>query len=502
MNVILVVDIGTSSMRGVLYDADGQLCHIIQVAHGPEFLENGHVEQDPRQFADGLFRISTEAALWAESNGAEIGAISVTSQRSSIIPVDAEGNALHPAIMWQDRRSQEICTELAPHADLAYERTGVRINPVFAAPKTAWLKRHRRDLYDRAHKILVIPDYVVFLMTGLFVTDYTYGSRTALMNIREQRWDDDMLRLFDIDREKLCTLVPQGTVLGRTTKAFAAKTGMRSGVPVVSAGGDQQCGALGAGVIDSGSVQVTTGTGSFIIASTDAPHLDDRKRMICNVSAVRGKYILESSILTSSTVYNWFHAQFYGTGAERPSIADSADREAAASPIGSNGVLLLPHFQGRGSPDWNGAAKGLFFNLTLGTKRGDMARAILEGIAAEVAGNLEIMRDAMGCITRVTASGGMTKCALFNHIQADTYGHAVHLPANRETTSLGAWISAAVAIGWFKDCRAAYDRAVEGTEATVFVPDMENHEIHERLNDRRARLYECIRAGGMYELFQ
>lgn len=500
MGIILVLDIGTSSMRGVLYTELGKVVNTCQILYSPEFLPDHRVEQEPACWEDALIRITAQAVQWSAARGLPIDAVSVTSQRSSAIPVDRDGVPLRKAIMWQDRRTYDLCRELEPYAEEVYSRTGSRINPVFTAPKLAWLKRHEPAVYDKAYKILVIPDYVLFLMTGQFMTDYTYGSRTSLMNISTLEWDDELLALFQIHRDKLCELVPQGSITAYTSEAFRQKTGLRSGTPVVSAGGDQQCGALGSGVIDNGSIQITSGTGSFLLASSNRLVLDREMRTICNVSAVKGKYVLESSILTASTVCNWFARSFYPQEDEHTSLEKMLE-EACQSAPGSNGVLTLPHFQGRGSPDWNPLAKGLFFNIDLGTTRGDLARSVLEGIVLEIAENLDIMGDQTGGIHSVIIAGGLTKSPLYNQIQADVYNRMVTLPANRETTSLGAWISAALALELYPSLHQALKSAANETEPTYYQPDAQHAAVYEKLKSGRMALYHSLKDSRIYHIY-
>lgn len=337
MSCILVIDIGTSSMRGVLYNEQGKRLNKIQIRYSPEFLADNRVEQDPLIFRRALQEITSEAVKWSEQEGLVIEAVSVTSQRSSIIPVDHAGNAIRNAIMWQDKRAFGICEELDAHSEFVYKLSGSRINPVFAAPKITWLRRNEPEIYNQADKIVVIPDYLIYQMTNRYVTDYTYGSRTSLMNIKTMQWDDELLERFEVDKDKLCELVLQGSIVGYTSEAFKQSTGLPSGTPVISAGGDQQCAALGSGVIENGAFQVTTGTGSFILASSARLHLDPQMRMICNVSAVQGQYVLESSILTTATVCNWFSANFYDD-LDASSALERMLEDAAASPEGSNGI--------------------------------------------------------------------------------------------------------------------------------------------------------------------
>ena len=501
MGNVLVIDIGTSSMKGVLYDRFGKIQQMFQVQYSPEYLPSDRVEQDPRDWKNALIDITSEAVKWSQEYGITIEGVSVTSQRTSIIPVDKEGIPLRKAIMWQDKRTYEICKELEPFSEYVYKRTGSKINPVFTAPKITWLKTHEPKIYHKSYKIIVIPDYVIFLMTGKFVTDYTYGSRTSLMNIQSLEWDEELLTLFKVDKEKLGDLVPQGSIVGHSTEAFCKLTGLPVGTPVISAGGDQQCAALGAGVVENGSIQATTGTGSFIIASSDTLQLDPQMRTICNVAAVQNKYVLESSILTTATVSNWFSENFYMESKEQSSFEKMLE-DASRSSVGSNNLITFPHFQGRGSPDWNPLAKGLFFNVTLASTRGDFARSILESIALEVSENLDVMIDLLGSITSMSVAGGLTKSPLFNQIQADVYNQQISLPANQETTSLGAWVSAALALGIYSSHEAALKQAEQGTAKTKYYPNKDNIAVYNKLKINRAALYVSLKENEIYEMFR
>jgi len=485
-------------MRGSLFDEHGEAQTTSQASYCPCYLGDGLVEQNPETWAAALFAVTREIVQWSERSNASIDAVSVTAQRSSAIPVDQNGVPLYNAIMWQDLRSSQICNSMQAHTAAVYEKTGLRISPVFAAPKFSWFQQQEPCIYRNAYKLLVIPDYLIFLMTGKFVTDFTYGSRTLLMDLHSLEWDDDLLKLFKLDKEKLCCLKRQGSVIGHTTESFKSRTGIRIGTPVVTAGGDQQCAALGAGVMKNGSVQVTTGTGSFVIASSDELKLDPEMRVLCNVSAIPGKFILEASILTTSALYSWIANTLYGEGAGKSEIFHRLEEEANSSPVGSNGVITLPYFQGRGSSDWNTLAKGSFSNITLATTRGDLARSVLEGIAAEIAENVDLLVEHRGEIDTVLVAGGLTNLPLFNQIQADMYNRSILLPSNKETTSLGAWVSAAVALGIHTTYASAWEVATKGSSAMTYSPIEKNVEIYQRLKADKEHLYKVLESAGVY----
>ncbi len=367
--------------------------------------------------------------------------ISLTSQRSSVIPVDAAGQPLQSAIMWQDMRTEAMCRELSAHENEVYGICGMRITPVMSAVKMRWLKEHSPGIFHRTWKMAGIHDFVLHLLTGRFLTDPSLASRTNLLNLVRLDWDPDLMGFFGIPRSMLCDMVPTGCVAGDLLPTLAARAGLRAGLPVITAGGDQQCAALGLGLIAPGGIIANTGTGSYLLAFSDHPVFDKEMRVFCNASALPGSYVVEASLPASGVIYRWFGDTFYPVPAGARGDFSSMNAEAETSPLGSNGLLFLPHFKGSVSPRFNPNARGTFHNLGLGTTRGDMSRAILEGIVAEMADNLELLERLTGKVEWVNASGGLTKFSLFNRIQADMYGRKLRLAAHCEATARGAWIS-------------------------------------------------------------
>lgn len=492
MKGIITVDIGTTSMRAILYDADARIVHLDQRQNLPEFCSDGRVEQDPAAWRALLPDVLGGCATAAKARGLEPACIAMTAQRSSVIPIDAEGMPLHPAIMWQDGRTAGLARAMEAHDRFVYERTGLRISPVFSALKMTWLRRNRPDIWDRTHKLLGVQDWALYLLTGRCVTDATFGSRTNLLNLERRSWDPDLLSLFEVEPRMLCELVAPGSVVGGLTPAMAAATGLTGGLPVVSAGGDQQCAALGLGLFSSERAVSNTGTGSYLIGHADRPVLDRDMRLACNVSAVPGAYIVEAAVLTSGTIYRWFQEALAG-GQDFGALNAEAER----IPPGSNGLLLLPHFKGRGAPSWDPEAKGVFFGLTLSTSRGEMARAILEGIAIEMKESLALVEALCGMVHSVSVSGGLTKSALFNQIQSDVFERPIVRFQNNEATSLGAWIAGAVATGLQASYPRAFAHATEGGSVLTYRPDPENHGPYERQRRRSRALYQALATPGL-----
>ncbi|MDY3250787.1 MAG: FGGY-family carbohydrate kinase [Candidatus Choladocola sp.] len=482
---IVVIDVGTSSMRGILYTEKAEILHVHQITYEVQYLSQNRAEQDPDDWKKALFEIGAAMAVYAEEKGITIDALSLTSQRSSVIPVDREGKPLRSAIMWLDKRNAAICESLKPAEGEIARRTGARINAVFSGSKMTWIHRNEPEIYNRAYRILTIADYLSWLMTGEYKTDHTYGSRSSLMNIRTRQWDDELLNMYEVDREKLCELISPGDILGYTSQSFSEATGLPTGIPMISAGGDQQCAALGMGVISKGDMELTTGTGAFLIAYTDCVPENLGSEVICGAHAVRGKYVLESSMLSCSSLYDWFRTQFYPNSEKYKEI----NHEVEESPAGAGGCIALPYFQGRGTPDWNSSATGSFLNLTLNTRRCDMARAVLESIACEAKSNIEVLEQYAGTARQLYISGGLTNFGVFNQMQADVYQKQLIRSENPEQTSLGGLISALVSLGACEDYQSALAQVKEQEKTVSYEPDPERREIYENKCSIMQQLY-------------
>ncbi len=499
MTYLITLDVGTSSTRAFIYDTGGNVHFTSTYTYTSIYTPPSQVEQDPADWRKAAIFTLKEAARYAQSKGLAITAIAVTSQRASVIPVDARGNPLHNALMWQDKRTTQLCQEFTEKISPAeiYKRTGLRANPYFSLPKMLWFKVKTPDVYRKTAKFLGVQDYVVYLLTGKFITDWSQAARTMLMNIKTFEWDREILDVSGLDRRLLCELSPPGTIAGTLTADFSRLVGLKEGTPVIISGGDQQNAAIALNVLKPGIAETNTGTGSFVIAYSDRPVFDEENRVLCSASAIPGKWIIEAGIFNTGSIYRWFRDQFFNG---QHTSYQVLNEEAAQSPVGANGVLLLPHFEGSAAPFWNPYAKGLFFNLSLGTKRGDLIRAILEGIALEIAENISLIEKIAGKIDLVSVAGGMTRSDLFNTIQANAFGKTVISYPNSEATSIGATISAAVSLGVYNSYEEAFSRMVKDGPKK-YEPNPEDREKYEQIKARRHRLYNALAQGGVYEEF-
>lgn len=493
---ILVIDTGSSSMRGVLFSETMQPLHTEQVEYYMREEPDGTCEMDPQVFSRALSAVCTSAARYARENGQSVDAISLTSQRSSVLALDAGGTPLGSILMWHDRRSAADCAQLTKQCGERFRAIcGQALTPVLSAPKMALLRRLDPEQFSRAHRLAGIHDYLTACLTGEAVTDWTLASRTGLFDLRSRSWSDELLAVFGIPREKLCRLVPPGSVVGTVTAAFGKETGLPSKIPVVSAGGDQQCSVLGQGILRPGQIGVTVGTGAYACLLCEEP---SRARSVnCSAAAVPGGYLAEAGAPAAGVVYRWFRNTFF------PESGNSYDEvnRAAAKASGAD-VILLPCFSGLLRPMPEPEARGCFWNLSPDTTRGQMARAVLEGIAAETCDCVELLRDsAQGACGKVRLTGGLARLPLFAQLCADMLGCEIGVPAACETTAAGAWISAAAALGLFASQKEAAER-LTGCGETCYRPDPENGKRCARLRAAQRLLEQSIPSGQLAALLR
>lgn len=481
----LIIDVGTSSMRGILFSEKGKALHMEQIKYSVSVKEHGWVEQNPHVLLNGLVNIVKRVVEFAAENQIKIQALALTAQRSSVIPIDREGNALCHAQMWQDKRTVPICRELENYNKEIFHYSGSRVNPVFSGPKMAWLRKHEPEIYKKAWKLVVIPDYLMFHMTGNLYTDYTYGSRSLLMNLETYMWEPVLLERFGIEEEKLCELKPPGSIMGYITAPFSECTGLEEGIPVISSGGDQQCGMLGQGVTKPGEVSLTLGTGGFLLTpcTTIPEHLS--WDVVCNASSDAGTYILESNILTCTSAMEWFKNNFY---CEEKNFYSRLNEILREIPAGAHGCKALPYLQGRSTPDWNSSATGMFFNLTLGTTREDMLKALLESICMEISNNIRSFEKYVP-VKSIYINGGLSRSEEFNQMQAEIYGKTIIRTGQTESTAVGALMIAARTMGCYDDLDKAFAEIQRGAGEGTYESHPEIHNKYIKMQEDMNWMY-------------
>lgn len=479
--VVLVIDTGSSSMRGILFDYSGSICFIHQTKYTMTVGADNSATMDASIFTDCLKEICLEAAREIQQKNYNLRGISLDSQRSSVLAVDNQIRPLHPILMWYDKRCADICCSFPKETlNTIYNRCGMRLTPVSSAPKMLWMKQNLPRIYASAYKLIGIHDYLLYTITGKLVTDAACACRTALMDIRTFDWSDELLAIFEIDRKKLCPIVSSGTIIGSVSAAFSAETGLPP-VPVVSSGGDQQCCLAGQGLLENGTISINSGSASYLAIPVTAPIGDPNAEV--NLSAFHGDtpWVLEAANMGSGTLYQWFNRNFYHGGADDKDTT-LINQEVSAQPPGCDGLICFADFAGRGCPDTNPHARGLFTNIGLQHTRGSFARAILEGICFDICRCIRYIEELGIPIRQIQSTGGLTKFSVFNQILADMSGKEVSVRSNPEATATGAFFIACDAL------QIPISSAFGMPTCKHYFPNPEVHDIYKSVAKLRIKL--------------
>ena len=503
--VLAVLDVGTTGCKTSLFDEEGNMENTSSREYDNVYLSPTRVEQNPEVWVESLL-VTMRDCLKKSSEAEKIRAVIVTSQRATVIPVDRKGKPLRNAILWLDKRGLKECEFIRSRIDerTIYRKTGLRVDPYFSAPKILWIKNNQPSIYDNTSKFLTVHDYIIYNLTGEIATDQTQASRTMLFNIDDRRWDDEIFEELEIDRDKVPETVVTGTEVGELKREICEKTGFPQGIPVLAGGGDQQSAAIGLGVIREDRVGVTTGGGSFVVTHSDRSLRDKEMRVLCSVSAMPDKWILEAGIFTAGSIYKWFKDEVGKIETVLSKVFDMRpyeilDMEVRIDwPRRPSGLILLPHFAGSAAPYWNPLAKGVIFNLTLHTTRRDLIKAVLEAICLEIKKNMRIFEEVSGKLIReVYVGGGASKSDLFNQIQADVYGKPVMKTSNIETASLGAAMIGWTKLGAYRDLNDCVSKVVR-IDSKVD-PDYDLTKRYEAIMEVSEELYHALQERGLYK---
>jgi glycerol kinase len=451
---ILALDQGTTSSRALLFDEAANIRAIAQREFEQIFPQPGWVEHNPEEIAASQIGVALEAISKAEIAPRDVAAIGITNQRETTIVWDrATGKAIYNAIVWQDRRTADVCEHLrrAGHGSLIQQRTGLLIDAYFSATKILWILNHvagaRELAKNGALAFGTIDSWLLWKLSGgkVHVTDASNASRTMLFNIHTGKWDEELLHIFGVP----ASMMPE---VRSSSEMFAeAVVPELKGIPIAGIAGDQQSALFGQQCIRPGLTKNTYGTGCFMLQNTGTRPVPSSNRLVTTVAwKMRGvtEYALEGSVFVGGAVVQWLRD---GLGV----IRSSGEVEALAQSVPDNGgVYFVPAFVGLGAPHWDSYARGSVFGLTRGTTAGHLARASLESIAYQVADLLDAMqRDTGNSVEELRVDGGASANDCLMQFQADVLGAPVIRPAVTETTALGAAYLAGLGCGLWKSCK-------------------------------------------------
>lgn len=477
---LLSLDQGTTSCRAIVFDQNGQMISSAQRPLTQYYPHPGWVEHDADEILRLQIEVARDAVADVDPDQAEIAGIGLTNQRETLVLWEREtGRPVHPAIVWQCRRTAAICQRLAADENLVKqirERTGLLPDAYFTATKLMWIFEHFPDLKQQAEagQLLAgtVDSWLIWHLSGrrCHVTDASNAARTMMFNIHTGEWDDDLLASFGIPRKILADIVPSSGVMATLDPAI-----IPGDLPIAGLAGDQQAALFGQNCFEPGMTKNTYGTGCFILMYTGKQPVDSQHGLLTTVAWDLGEgleYALEGSVFNAGSAIQWLRDNLgmIETASECDRLAEKVDD--------SGGVTFVPAFTGLGAPYWDMEARAMLCGLTRGSSREHVARAVLESIAHQSLDVLDCMVQDSGCsIPLLRVDGGASVSRVMMQFQSDISQLVVDRPVITETTAFGAACLAGLALGVWPDLEAV--SAIRQTDQ-VFEPKMENQDRIER----------------------
>lgn len=458
--IIAAYDFGTTGCKASLFQETGDLIATSYHEYPTYFPKEGWIEQEPEDWKKAMSGTTQEILKKSNIKPTDIACMAFSGHMMGCIPVDKKGTPLTKrAMLWADNRGRPQAKRILESVgwERFYTETGGGLDvSLYPAAKIPWIKENQPEIYRRASKFIGTKDLICAWLTGNVATDYSEASDIGLLHLKGRCWHEEFLRTFGISADKMPAVLPSIAVVGRLTSQIARTLGLVEGIPVVLGGGDVACGSAGAGAVREGVPYMCIGSAAWISVATKDPiiHLSERPMSICHV--VPDFYTSQIIMYSAGIAYKWIRDEIFTDFPKKDKAASFAylDKLAGSSKAGSGGLLFLPYMRPGGAPHYDMNARGAFLGLMLTTKKADLARSVLEGVAF----NLRLM---IRCIEEkqsfnsIRIIGGGAKSTLWRQIFADILKKDIcSLSARQEANTLGAALVGGVGIGLFDDFSA------------------------------------------------
>jgi sugar (pentulose or hexulose) kinase len=497
MTLLLSIDVGTTSVKAGVYNAEGKCLGLSRQDYQLSTPAVDQVEMDAEAYWAAASAAVSEAIKADGISPQEIAGIGVSSQGETLIAVDRSGIPLCPALVWLDKRAKAEAQRLQEELGAGlYAHTGIpEVNPAWTACKIAWIKNHQPDIYGRAFKFLLVQDFIVHKLTGHFVTEGSISCTTMLYDIVAHHWWPDSLSAVGLESSKLAEISRPGEIGGPLLPRAAEVLGLPSGIPVILGGMDQAVGAIGAGNIVPEMVSETTGGALAIQVTLSEPDLDPTGMVPVYLHSVPDKYLFVPVCETGGMALQWFRDVFCAEEIEQAqregkSPYDLITGLAEGVQPGAEGLIMLPHLVGAFSPEYNPQARGTFVGFTLYHRKPHFVRAVLEAVAYMLRRNLDLIRRSGMVIKEIRSTGGGAASRLWRQIKSDVCQLPVVTLVDHDTALLGDAVLTAIAVGLYKSPEQAVQTMV--SIADKLLPSAENTAIYEYAYQRYCQLNELL----------
>ena len=457
---IIGIDIGTTNIKGAVYSSSGKFISAFNMNYGSLSPRTNYHEQNPDDWVNCIFEVLSNL-LKENSIKRNITALSVSTQGGTIVPVDKDYNPLCNAITWLDRRGEEV---LKKNEDLRnkniefYLKTGWRLDCNMSFLPLYWLKQNKKEIFSRIYKILYVNDYVQNKFTGSSFQDPSNASISLFYNIRNNKWDEDILKLSGIAENKFSEVKNSGTLVGYLKQEIYRKLKIEQKIAIINGGHDQYCAALGAGVLNEDQVLLSTGTAWVIFKMTDKPMFDEKSFFSVGRNIIRNKFGLVYSIPASGASVKWFAENLLNLKNEK-ALFEIEKTSYVRIKNSRNNIIFYPYLTGAFGPDFDTKKKASFLNIEIGHDFIDLYKSILEGIGFQLKRILSLLESKGNSINQIKMIGGASKSKIWSEIIADISEKDLLVPLNSQEDYAvkGAAIIAGVGSGLFKSFRAGYE---------------------------------------------
>lgn len=496
-NALLIgIDVGTTSVKSVAFDNRGNILAQASQEYPTVYPHPNWAQQDPedwwRAVKHTLLRLFADRVI----NVKDVAGIGVSCQAPTMVAIDQKGMPLYPALIWMDRRSDCQCTWLSNHVDqeAVSNINGGHIDPYYLAPKILWFRQNEPRLYSRTDLFLQANGYIVYKLCGAYSCDISHGPLTLFFDSAKLDWSEKLLDEIELDLQKLPPVMKCTDVVGELTTEAAEITGLPSGIPVIAGMVDGTAAALEAGLVKVGDAVEMTGQSTVLLICNDHPYTG--KNLIPLVHAIPGQFLVVGAMVASGGALRWFRDQLGESErheAERLKVDpfEMLSIKAQQSPAGANRLVFLPYMYGERSPIWDSNARGVFFGLSLSTKKEDIVRAIMEGSAFGLRHNIETAAAAGFELFNLTCVGGGARSSVWNQIKSDILHRTIRLPRAFTGAPLGDAIGVAAGIGIYPSVAEAVENMV--CLDTEFQPNPKVAALYDALYEIYIDLYPALK---------
>ena len=485
MKLYVGIDLGTSSMKLLLMDREGQITNIVSKDYPLEFPQPGWSQQNPGDWEKALLEGVPE--LLKGFDASQVAGIGCGGQMHGLVVLDEEDHVIRPAILWNDGRT-------AAQVDYLNEEIGreklsdLTANIAFAgftAPKILWMRENEPENYNKIAKIMLPKDYVNYLLTGVHACDYSDAAGMLLLDVEHKRWSREMLDICGISENQMPRLFESFAPIGTLKPDMAARLGLPASVTVCAGAGDNAAAAVGTGVVGEGGCNISLGTSGTVFISSEKFGVDPNNALHAFAHADGGWHLM-GCMLSAASCNKWLLEDILGThdyAGEQQAIAEEK--------LGNNHVYFLPYLMGERSPINDTNARGTFIGMTMDTSRADLVQAVLEGVAFAIRDSVEVAKSLGISIPSSRLCGGGAKSALWRRIFANVLNIPLEIPVSEQGPGMGAAMLAMVACGEYGDVAAACEHLV--SVASVVAPEPELAARYEARYQQYRKIYPALK---------